>query len=61
MAGPQSVEIDIHKACLFHPFQLFEESGGLVRIGLAHYNTDAEVEVLLDALGTLRNQACNGR
>ncbi len=38
-----------------------EESGGLVRIGLAHYNTDAEVEVLLDALGTLRNQACNGR
>ena len=28
-----------------------ENSGGLVRIGLAHYNTDEEIDILLDALG----------
>ena len=35
-----------------------EQSGGLVRIGLAHYNTDAEVDLLLEAVLTLRDQAC---
>ena len=34
-----------------------EQSGGLVRIGLAHYNTDAEVDLLLDAVLTLRDEA----
>ena len=34
-----------------------EQSGGLVRIGLAHYNTDAEIDLLLDAVLTLRDQA----
>ena len=36
-----------------------EQSGGLVRIGLAHYNTDAEVDLLLDAVSTLRDQIRN--
>lgn len=31
-----------------------EESGGMVRIGLAHYNTDEEVDRLLQAVGALR-------
>jgi len=31
-----------------------EESGGLVRVGLVHYNTPAEVDRLLDALRELR-------
>ncbi len=31
-----------------------EDSGGLVRIGLAHYNTAGEVDRLLDALDRLR-------
>lgn len=34
-----------------------EESGGLVRIGLAHYNTMAEVDRLLEVLQTLRTIA----
>ena len=31
-----------------------EDSGGLVRIGLSHYNTSEEVDILLDALQSLR-------
>ncbi len=31
-----------------------EDSGGLVRIGLTHYNTSAEVDQLLDALQAVR-------
>ncbi len=31
------------------------DSGGLVRIGLCHYNTLEEVEILLDSLSTIRN------
>jgi cysteine desulfurase family protein (TIGR01976 family) len=31
----------------------FAESGGVVRIGLTHYNTAAEVDRLLDALGRI--------
>lgn len=31
-----------------------EESGGLVRVGLAHYNTPAEVDRLLDIVSRLR-------
>jgi len=27
-----------------------EEKGGLVRVGLAHYNTQAEIDRLVDAL-----------
>ena len=29
------------------------DSGGMVRVGLAHYNTAAEIERLVDALGTI--------
>jgi selenocysteine lyase/cysteine desulfurase len=29
------------------------DSGGLVRVGLCHYSTSAEVDALLDALGEL--------
>ena len=31
-----------------------EDSGGLVRIGLSHYNTSEEVDILLEALQSLR-------
>jgi selenocysteine lyase/cysteine desulfurase len=30
-----------------------EASGGMVRIGLAHYHTAGEVDILLSALGSL--------
>ena len=30
-----------------------EESGGLLRVGLCHYSTDAEVDRLIEALNTL--------
>jgi selenocysteine lyase/cysteine desulfurase len=30
-----------------------EETGGLVRVGLCHYNTAAEVDRLLEALAEL--------
>ena len=30
-----------------------EEQGGLLRVGLAHYNTQAEIDKLVDALGRL--------
>ncbi|MFN3389548.1 MAG: cysteine desulfurase-like protein [Allosphingosinicella sp.] len=33
------------------------ESGGLVRVGLCHYNTGEEVDRFLDALGALRRAA----
>jgi selenocysteine lyase/cysteine desulfurase len=29
------------------------DSGGMVRVGLAHYNTAAEIERLVDALGAV--------
>ena len=31
------------------------ESGGLVRVGLCHYSTSAEVDRLLEVLGGLRH------
>ncbi len=34
-----------------------EDSGGLVRIGLAHYNTAEEIDILLDALGQMAGTA----
>ena len=34
-----------------------EDSGGLVRIGLAHYNTEEEIETLLDALSGIAGTA----
>ncbi len=36
-----------------------EDSGGLVRIGLVHYNTEQEVDRLLAAVRTLQTQARN--
>ncbi|MDQ3553853.1 MAG: aminotransferase class V-fold PLP-dependent enzyme, partial [Chloroflexota bacterium] len=33
------------------------ETGGLVRVGLVHYNTLAEIEGLVEALGELARQA----
>jgi cysteine desulfurase family protein (TIGR01976 family) len=32
-----------------------QESGGMVRVGLAHYNTRAEVDRLIDALGRMED------
>ena len=34
-----------------------EATGGMVRFGVVHYNTPAEVERLLDALGQLASRA----
>jgi selenocysteine lyase/cysteine desulfurase len=34
-----------------------EGSGGLVRLGLTHYNTADEVEKVLDALGQIATEA----
>ncbi|HEX5823325.1 MAG TPA: hypothetical protein VFY18_02595, partial [Candidatus Limnocylindrales bacterium] len=31
----------------------FADTGGVVRIGLTHYNTSAEVDRLVDALGRI--------
>ena len=35
-----------------------EDSGGMVRIGLAHYNTVKEVERLLSELREIATQSC---
>jgi selenocysteine lyase/cysteine desulfurase len=37
------------------------ESGGMVRVGFVHYNTDAEIDRLIEALGEMSQGKTGGR
>jgi selenocysteine lyase/cysteine desulfurase len=37
------------------------ESGGMVRVGFVHYNTDAEIDRLIEALGEMSPGKTGGR
>jgi selenocysteine lyase/cysteine desulfurase len=37
-----------------------DDAGGVVRIGLLHYNTADEIELLVDSLGELAGRSTGG-